>query len=573
MQETTLHDLFNAISCGVEEWAPDGRVLYVNPIREKHLACPTGERVGAYAWETLATENERARLRDCVQNACQNEDPLLPLAVTTCDRQGSEFPEEIEWSRKRDSAGRVVGFIAIYHQNPLNLSRFLPPHAGHNQELELLKAINLSIAHDLNSSLAVIVANAESLRPRSSLADDPIRHHREQILEACERAKSLVQHIQSVGYEPAEPLQTVALGSLVRQTVHWARACLPPSCQVRCVVETTRDQIVAFPRSLHRLLEIFCLRAARILVAIPATFEMRLLDRDVEAGELKQFPGMAAPTSGLCLTLTLEAPALPSNERQSFFEPYLTLRQSGPGVGLHMLHGTSRQHPIPDADEALRTLWETATVNQIVHEHQGAIGLVPPDTLSPQAVGLMLLFPRERIEKETYEPISPSEKPAASVAVTPPRARLLIVAPPSAFPLAFRERLEFLGYEIEQVASASRLQAALQEATIAALDAVVFYDTLASSKIQTFVKRLRELRADLSIVLCSRSAEKVVPGGGAHPLPEADEIIPWPKNWREIDLAVRRVRHEFPTPTNSRKPAPEPKPAGVNPISRTGNPT
>jgi hypothetical protein len=551
VRETTIHDLFNAISCGVEEWALDGRVTYANPIREKSLECPDGQRLGQCAWETLAAETDRSRLRERIQNARESEDPLLPLSVITRDRSGSEFPEEIEWSRKRDPEGQVSGFIAIYHQNPSALGYLPPAGSGHSQELELLKAINLSIAHDLNSSLAVIVANTESLRPQTTLPDDPIRHHREQILEACERAKQLVQHIQSVGYEPAEPLQPVVLGSVVRQAVHWARSLLPTSCRIRCAIEAQHDQIAAFPRSLHRLLEIFCLRIARILVAIPATLEIRLQDRDIEADELKHFAGVLAPGACLCLTLTLESPALPAHDLQTVFEPYLNLRQSGLGPRLHltMLHGTSRQHPIPDADEALRTLWETATVNQIIHEHRGALGLVQSETVSPKTTGIILLFPQNtptRAVTAQTRPVAATPAPSQD-----PRARLLIAAPHDEFPLSFRERLEFLGYEMELMTSASRVQITLQEATTT-FDAAIVYDSIAGSKTHALLKRMRELQANLPIIFCTRSPHK---SSGVQPIPEVDEIIPSPKNWREIDLAIRRIRHEFPQSPAGKKPA------------------
>ncbi len=569
MRETTIHDLFNAISCGVEEWALDGHVTYANPIREKSLICPNGQRVGQYAWETLSVVNDQTHLRERIQNACNNDETLLPLAVITRDQHGSEFPEEIEWSRKRDTHGQTIGFIAIFHQNPIGLGRFLPGHPEHNQELALLKAINLSIAHDLNSSLAVIVANAESLRPQTTLQDDPVRHHREQILEACERAKQLAQHIQSVGYEPAEPLQPVALGSIVRQAVHWARTVLPTSCQIRCVIETQHDQITAFPRSLHRLLEIFCLRVARILVAIPATLEMRLQDHDLQATELKRFAGSLSPGVCLCLTLTLDSPALPAHDLQTVFEPYLALRKSGPGAAslhLTMLHGTNRQHPIPDADEALRTLWETATVNQIVHEHQGSLGLAQSENVPPHATGIILLLPRDKTTRAaTAQTPSVARTPASSL---DPRARLLIAAPHNEFPLSFRERLEFLGYEMELMTTASLVQVTLQEATTT-FDAAIVYDSIAGSQTHALLKQMRELQADLPIIFCTRSPNKFP---GAQSIPEADEIIPSPKNWREIDLAIRRIRHEFPRPPASKKPAYPAQSPSAGKLPQTGGP-
>jgi len=570
VRETTIHDLFNAISCGVEEWALDGRVTYANPTREASLICPNEQRLEQYAWDTLPAESDRTHLRECIQNACNNEETLLPLAVITRDQNGSEFPEEIEWSRKRDTQGQTVGFIAIFHQNPVGLGRLLPAYPSHNQELDLLKAINLSIAHDLNSSLAVIVANAESLRPQTTLPDDPVRHHREQILGACERAKGLVQHIQSVGYEPAESLQTVALGSVVRQTVHWARTILPTSCQIRCAIETPHDQITAFPRSLHRLLEIFCLRVARILQGVPATLHLRLRAQDLEAGVLKHFSGILSPGVCLNLTLTLEAPTLPPHDLQTVFEPYLALRMSGPGAAslhLTMLHGTNRQHQIPEADEALRTLWETATVNQIVLEHQGALGLVQSETAPPQTTGIVLLLPRDitaRVATVQTQPVA--ETPTSSL---DPRARLLIAAPNDEFPLSFRERLEFLGYEMELMTTASRVQITLQEATTT-FDAAIVYDSIAGSKTQALLKRMRELQANLPIIFCTRSPNK---SSGVQAIPEADEIIPSPKNWREIDLAIRRIRHEFPRPPAGRKQAYPTKSPSAGELPQTESPT
>ncbi|PON11111.1 hypothetical protein C2W62_46545 [Candidatus Entotheonella serta] len=157
-----------------------------------------------------------------------------------------------------------------------------------SQKMETMGALASGIDHDFNNILTAIFANTE-LAQALIPSDSPVQTHHHEILNATERAKTLVQQILTFSHQTAVQRQAVALAPLIHETFSLLRASLPSTIDFRYNLSEEVGCVNGDPTQLQQVLVNLCTNAEHAMRTTGGLLELRvkaleLSDTDVAQG-------------------------------------------------------------------------------------------------------------------------------------------------------------------------------------------------------------------------------------------------------------------------------------------------
>ncbi|HJT06989.1 MAG TPA: ATP-binding protein [Stellaceae bacterium] len=199
----------------------------------------------------------------------------------------------------------------------------------HLQKLEALGTLAGGVAHDLNNTLVPILALTKLTANRLP-AESRERSNLVTVMEACERARSLVQRILAFSRKQNSEKRAFDLAATVREALRMLRASLPATVQI---IERVADVPSFFGDSsqLHQVLVNLVTNAAQAIGTAMGTITVELRqDRDV----------------GLCLAVSDTGCGMDEATAARIFEPFFTTKDvgQGTGLGLSLVHGIVSSH-------------------------------------------------------------------------------------------------------------------------------------------------------------------------------------------------------------------------------------
>jgi PAS domain S-box-containing protein len=200
----------------------------------------------------------------------------------------------------------------------------------HAQKLEVLGTLAGGVAHDLNNTLVPILALTKVTANRLP-ADSRERKNLLTVMEACERARSLVQRILAFSRKQISEKRPFDLAATVREALRMLRAGLPATVQI---VEHVADVPSFFGdgSQLHQVIVNLVTNAAQAIDTAMGTITI----------ELKRLDGDA----GVHLAVSDTGCGMDDATAARIFEPFFTTKEvgQGTGLGLSMVHGIVSSH-------------------------------------------------------------------------------------------------------------------------------------------------------------------------------------------------------------------------------------
>jgi PAS domain S-box-containing protein len=200
----------------------------------------------------------------------------------------------------------------------------------HAQKLEALGTLAGGVAHDLNNTLVPILALTKVTANRLP-ADSRERRNLLTVMEACERARSLVQRILAFSRKQTSEKHAFDLAATVREALRMLRASLPATVQI---VERIADVPSFFGdgSQLHQVMVNLVTNAAQAIDTSMGTItiELRRLNGD----------------GGVHLAVSDTGCGMDDATAARIFEPFFTTKEAGrgTGLGLSLVHGIVSSH-------------------------------------------------------------------------------------------------------------------------------------------------------------------------------------------------------------------------------------
>jgi len=456
-----LHRAIEQAAEGVLITDRDGRITYVNPALERMTGVDGAEarRLGL-------------SVHDVRQSVFRHQESVVRLdeggsvwrgTSSFARPQGQAVDVEFTVSAIRDADGEVTSFVAVCRD--VTEKRLLERQLWQAQKMEALGTLAGGIAHDFNNILASIMGFTEL-----ALDDIPpagrARGSLTRVLKASSRAKELVRQILTFSRRADREERSLCADKVIGEALRLMGASLPKDIETTTRLEARGCSILADPTQIHQIVMNLCTNAAQA---------MKGGGRMAVRTEAVRFDGGAPAQAhrlpaGQYLALTVEdtGPGIAPDVLGRIFDPFFTTKDSGEGTGLGL-----------------------AVVHGIVSSLGGAVFA---QSEPGQGARLTVLLPTA-----PACPAPPQEPPARN---PKGRERILLVDDETDLLDLVRQTLEPLGY---QVAAHNRPEAALEAflASPQSFDLVLTDQSMPRLTGIQLAARLREVRADLPIVLCT----------------------------------------------------------------------
>ena len=105
--------LFETTPHGIQENDLSGRITFSNKAHCNMLGHDQGALVGKYIWEFHINEEEREGLRQYMKVLIKDQPPPTPYETKNITKDGKFIDVQTDWNYKRDSNGKLIGFISI----------------------------------------------------------------------------------------------------------------------------------------------------------------------------------------------------------------------------------------------------------------------------------------------------------------------------------------------------------------------------------------------------------------------------------------------------------------------------
>jgi two-component system sensor histidine kinase PilS (NtrC family) len=329
-------DILRSIQSGIVTVDATGHLLYANPVASDLLGVSLRGLMGRPVLGTLAAvapeladvlqrsavDGERRRRVEGVIHR-DGQTVLVGLTTTVADRTGS-------------AGGRTV--TAIFQD--ISDSKRLQALHVRTERLQAVAELSASLAHEIKNPLASIRSATEQLARRQLKRGDADED--EQALFAltvreADRLSRLLSEFLDFARTRAAQLTPVDVSSVARTAVALARQ--HPACGDGVIIsidapEDNSEYLVAGDDDLlHRAVFNLVLNAVqavspsgRVHVHVTATTD-RAIDGEVVAVHVND-----------------DGPGIPQEMRERVFEPFVTSKQGGTGLGLPIVHRAAEAH-------------------------------------------------------------------------------------------------------------------------------------------------------------------------------------------------------------------------------------
>jgi two-component system sensor histidine kinase PilS (NtrC family) len=330
-------DILRNIRSGIVTVDARGYLLYANPAATELLGLPRRGSVGASILPRIALvapELARALNRAATlgQRTTRGEDVVtlgdqtFPIGVTTT------------FSEIASSAGTTTTATAIFQDisGQKRLER-LHVRAG---RLEAVAELGASLAHEIKNPLASIRSAVEQLSSMPQ-ADDDARTLGGLIVRESDRLSRLLSEFLDFARARVTRIQPIDVSALAGGAAALVDAHPDRRTGVRviCSVPETPLVIDGDEDLLYRAVFNLLLNAVQ---AAPAGGEVRV---DVSEMVADQLPaGVTMPDGAVSVRVSDNGPGIAADVRDRLFEPFITTKPGGSGLGLPVVHRAIEAH-------------------------------------------------------------------------------------------------------------------------------------------------------------------------------------------------------------------------------------
>ncbi len=414
-------------------------------------------------------------------------------------RDGRTILQDASISPIFDLSGRIVGQVSARRDVTRQVE--LEGHAAQADKLEAIGTMAGGIAHDFNNILSAILGYTQ-MALRKCPDDSPIHRDLQAVLLGSRRAADLVKQILTFSRHQQRAEQPVQVGLIVKEAAKFLRASIPATVEIRTDVRS--DAVVlAEPTDIHRIVINLCTNAALAMQDHGGLLELSLADVDLDASFTSVHPD-ASPGRFVRLRVRDTGHGMTREIQSRIFEPFFTTRERGEGTGMGL-----------------------AVVHGIVTRCHGAITV---ESEPGQGTTFEIHLP---VIERAASSAAPSTEPL--IAGT---GRILVVDDEPLVVAMVADQLSEMGYQATACANgheALRVFAADPRA----FDLVITDMTMPGMTGDLLAQRLKSLRPDLPVVLCTGYSDKV--SAESARAQGIDEFAMKPLAMAELSRLVRRA--------------------------------
>ncbi len=206
------------------------------------------------------------------------------------------------------------------------------------QRMESIGTLAGGVAHDFNNILSPIIGYTELSLDELPL-ESPVRGNLLEVLQAAERAKSLVRQILTFSRMADQELKPLKIQSIIKEVLKLVRSSLPSTIEIHQKISDDCRPVMADATQIHQMVMNLITNAYHAMEKTGGRLEISLEEVGPSAVYADDLPSEAERY--LCLRVADTGAGMDKAVMERIFEPYYTTKEKdkGTGLGLSMVHG------------------------------------------------------------------------------------------------------------------------------------------------------------------------------------------------------------------------------------------
>jgi len=264
------------------------------------------------------------------------------LELELYHKNGGTLWIEVTATFGRDESGRPVEILVVgrditkqkrMQKEKENLQRQLIQ----SQKMEAIGALAGGIAHDFNNILASMMGFTEMAVKESRKKIR--REYLDQVLQASERAKNLVNQILAFSRQREQEAKPVDARLIIKEALTLLRATLPTTIDMQQQIMSEPATVLADPTQIHQIVMNLCTNAAQAMAG-GGLLEVRLSRVTFDAAGPALDPDLRFGTY-VQLSVRDTGSGIDSAIRDKIFDPFFSTKKAkeGTGLGLSVVYG------------------------------------------------------------------------------------------------------------------------------------------------------------------------------------------------------------------------------------------
>ena len=285
---------------------------------------------------------DRARVKDAVR-ACLEDGEDFDIEHRVILHQGKTRWIHEAGNVIRDADGKPVRMLGIVQDVTERVKTEISLRESeemirHSQKMQAIGTLAGGIAHDFNNILFAIIGYAELIEMDAE-ADSETLDNAEQILQAAERARGLINQILNFSRRSPDEAQLIQPHLVAREVLKLIRATVPTTIRIEHELES-RAYIRMDPTQLHQIIMNLCINANHAIGEHSGVIAVSLHNRSL-LSPLHTYQGELEAGDYVCLTVSDTGEGIPVEVIPRIFDPFFTTKEvgKGTGMGLASIHG------------------------------------------------------------------------------------------------------------------------------------------------------------------------------------------------------------------------------------------
>jgi two-component system cell cycle sensor histidine kinase/response regulator CckA len=212
------------------------------------------------------------------------------------------------------------------------------------QKMEAIGTLAGGIAHDFNNILFTIVGFTDlSLH---DLSDGETRWNLTQVLNACDRAKNLVNQILAFSRQEAPERRPVDIVPVAKEALKFLRSTIPSTIELKQRITGGSLTVLSDPTTIHQVLINLGTNAAHAMRTAGGVMEVCLESVEIPRDRGGSVPADLKPGAYIRLTVRDTGMGIDPAIMSRIFDPFFTTKPQGEGtgLGLSVVYGIVKSH-------------------------------------------------------------------------------------------------------------------------------------------------------------------------------------------------------------------------------------
>lgn len=316
-----------------------GTIQYVNPAFEQLSGFSREEIVGQNFRIFRSDKHDKGFYKDMWEVISRGNIWSGHITNRMKDDTLREFETKI--SPVHNRSGDIVSFVSV--NRDVTQEKVLEAQLHQSQRMQSIGTLAGGIAHDFNNILSAIIGYTELTIDYLENGSLPYNNLQE-VLEAGERAKGLINQILTFSRQSEQDLKPLQLKLIVKEALRLIRATLPSTIEIHQDL-TSDAAILGDQIKIHQVLMNLCTNAGHAMPGKGGMLSVCLSEVELDSSfRIKHFDIKSG--SYLKLSISDTGHGMSASLMERIFDPFFTTKEKGKGtgMGLSVVHGIVKSH-------------------------------------------------------------------------------------------------------------------------------------------------------------------------------------------------------------------------------------